>query len=167
MPQRIAKRGDTVSYRNTRGETQNMTVIGEQITPAQPGSSTSTTGGTLAAGTYSYRVTAVMNGTESGPSTAKTQVTTGATSTVTITWTAVGGAGSYKVYGRTGGSELLMATVTAPTVQFIDDGSLTPAGALPAASSGLVSLKSGPNTPNKTGIALATASKQTNRYYNR
>lgn len=166
MAQRAAHRGDTVSYRNSRGETMNMTVIGEQVTPATPGSSTSTTGGTLAAATYSYRVTAVIAGTESAPSTAKTQVTTGATSTVTITWTAVPGASSYKVYGRTGGSELLMSTVTAPTVQFIDDGSATPSGALPTATSA-VSLKSGPGMANKTQVALATASKQTNRYYNR
>lgn len=163
---RTAKRGDTVSYRNARGETFNMTVIGEQITPVTPASATSTTGGTLAAATYSYRVTAVIGGTESAPSTAKTQVTTGTTSTVDITVTPVPGATAHKIYGRTGGSELLMGTITMPTVIFTDTGSVTPAGALPTAT-GAVSLKSGPGMANKTQIAKASAAKQTNVYYNR
>lgn len=166
MPQRTAKRGDTVSYRNTDGETFNMTVIGEQITPAQPTSSTNTSGGTLAAATYSYRVTAIVGGTESAPSVAKTQVTTGTTSTVTIDWVAVPGASTYNVYGRTGGSELKMTPSPIAAVTFTDTGSVTPSGALPTAT-GAVSLKGGPGRANVHNVAKATAAKQTNVYYNR
>lgn len=89
----------------------------------------STTGGTLAAGVKSYRVTSVNAIGQSLPSVAATTTTTGATSTATITWAAVPGATSYKVYGRSAGTELLMATVTAVT--WTDTGAVTPAGALP------------------------------------
>jgi hypothetical protein len=101
---------------------------------AAPATSTSTTGGTLAAATYSYRVAYLFGTLVSAPSPAKTQITTGATSTVTIDVTGLvpPGATSWRVYGRTGGSELLMGTQTLPaTLTFIDDGSGTPSGALP------------------------------------
>lgn len=137
MPNRTAHLGDTVIFRDAGGSTRAAIVYADQRpTPAQAASSTATTGGTLAAATYSYRVSFVVNGIETQASAAKTQVTTGATSTVTVdmtgktvspTWT------SMKVYGRTGGSELLMATVASPTLTFVDDGSATPSGALPAA----------------------------------
>jgi hypothetical protein len=166
---RTARRNDTVSYRNAVGQTFNATVIADTKAPsATPASSTATTGGTLAAATYSYRVTFVTQGLETAPSPAKTQVTTGATSTVTIDVTGMvaSGATSWKVYGRTGGSELLMGTVTLPTLTFVDTGSVTPSGALPT-DTGNVSLL-GPSTmANVTNIAKASAVKQTNRYYNR
>jgi len=164
MPLRVAKKGDNVIYRNTRGETQAMVVTGSQQTaPATPGSSTSTTGGTLAAATYSYRVSAVVDGIETLASTAKTQITTGTTSTVTVTWVAVPGATSHKVYGRTGGSELLMATVAMPTLQFIDDATVTPAGALPAATTA-IRLWS-PYVAQLTAIAKATTMDSVNAYF--
>jgi uncharacterized heparinase superfamily protein len=165
---RTARRNDTVSYRNAVGQTFNATVIADTKAPGAPASSTSTTGGTLAAATYSYRVTFVFQGVETAPSTAKTQVTTGATSTVTIDVTNIvpSFVTSWKVYGRTGGSELLMGTVTMPTKTFVDDGSATPSGALPT-DTGNVSLL-GPSTmANITNVAKASSYKQTNRYFNR
>lgn len=166
---RTARRGDTVSYRNAIGQTFNATVIADTKAPSTaPASSTNTSGGTLAAATYSYRVTFVTQSLETAPSPAKTQVTTGATSTVTIDVTGMvpSGASSWKVYGRTGGGELLMGTVTLPTLTFTDTGSVTPSGALPT-DTGNVSLL-GPSTmANVTNIAKASAAKQTNRYYNR
>jgi len=110
-------------------------------TPAAPTAATATTGGTIPAGTQSYRLTATAGGGETLPSTAVTQATTGSTSTVTLTWVAVSGATGYKVYGRTAGAELLIATVGAVTT-YIDTGSVTPAGALPTA-----------NTSNTAGAA--------------
>lgn len=75
-------------------------------------------GGTAGTTTYGYRVAAVN---AKGTTIAAATVTTAtgpaaltATNKVTISWTAVPGADSYKVYGRTSGSELLMATVTTP-----------------------------------------------------
>jgi hypothetical protein len=58
------------------------------------------------------------------------------TNTITISWTAVAGATSYKVYGRTTGAEQLIGTVTAPTTSFTDTGSVTPSGSLPSNPSG-------------------------------
>ena len=166
MPVRAANRGETVQYRAASGETRNMVVqFKQEAAPAQPTTSTSTSGGTLAASTYSYRVSKVLFGIETQASTAKTQVTTGATSTVTIDWTtgADARATSHKVYGRVGGSELLMATVTMPTTTFIDDGSGTPAGALPAASTAVTLWD--PYGALRTGVAKATTNKGTNVYF--
>lgn len=102
-------------------------------TPVNAAFSTATTGGTLAAGTYSYRVAAKNSFGRTLASTATTQATTGATSTVTVNWGAVTGATGYDVFGRVGGSELLIASVGAVTT-YTDDGSVTPAGALPASN---------------------------------
>lgn len=75
---------------------------------AAPGSvttGTATTGGTIAAATYSVYVTAVSGFGESAPSTVATQVTTGATSTLTVTvGTEPTGAIYYNLYiGTTAG----------------------------------------------------------------
>ncbi len=97
----------------------------------------SSTGGTLAAGIKSYRVSAINSFGETLASTAVTVFTGGATSSTTITFTAVYGATGYKLYGRTSGSELLMYTSGAETLTFTDDGSVTPAGALPVANTAI------------------------------
>lgn len=104
-----------------------------------------TTGGTLATGTYGYRVSAV---TAAGETTAATEVTaavTGPTGSVTVSWNEVPGALAYNVYGRTVAGELKMLpaaaagtttayTVPAGVLSFVDTGSITPAGALPASN---------------------------------
>lgn len=170
---RTARRGDTVAYRNAKGKFRNATVIADTKAPGTPASSTSTTGGTLAAGTYSYRVTFVTQGVETAPSVAKTQVTTGSTSTVTIDVTAIAPnfATSWKVYGRTSGTELLMATTAIGTKTFVDDGSVTPSGALPT-DTGNVSIRIyGGNGGNSyltiQNVAKTNTQKATGRYHNR
>ena len=102
-------------------------------TPVNAAFATATTGGTLAAATYFYRVSALNANGETLASTETSQVTSGTTSTVTVNWGAVTGATGYKVYGRTTGAELLIATVGAVTT-YIDTGAVSPAGALPAAN---------------------------------
>ena len=106
---------------------------------------TATTGGTLTdLTTYYYRVAAVN--AQGGTSLASTETSletgnsTANTNTLTVKWAAVTGATAYKVYGRSTGAELFMATVTAPTLQWVDDGSVTPAGALPASTTTNVTL---------------------------
>lgn len=104
-------------------------------TPVNAAFTTSTTGGSLAATTaYWYRVSAINAYGETLAS-AETSITTGAgaTNTVTVNWGAVAGATGYKVYGRTTGGQLLIATVGAVTT-YTDTGSITPAGALPTAN---------------------------------
>ncbi len=97
-------------------------------------SSTATSGGSLAAATYGYKVTALSAWGEGLPSAERTQVTTGSASTVTVSWPAVAGAGSYRIYGRTsGGPWGALAAVTAPTVSWVDTGSATAGAAPPTA----------------------------------
>lgn len=169
MPLRTARRGDTVSYRNAVGQTFNGLVIGDTKAPATaPGSSTSASGGTLAAGTYSYRITFRYGTLETAPSPAKSQVTTGSTSTVTVDLTGYPipqGATSWRVYGRSAGTELLMGTVTLPTLQFVDDASVTPAGALTTdtGNAGLLLY----SQPNIVSAPKATTVKSVSSYFNR
>lgn len=74
--------------------------------------STSTTGGTLAAATYYYKITALGTTGETTGSNEVSRVTTGSTSTVTFTWAAVSGATGYKIYRSTStGTEKYLATV--------------------------------------------------------
>ena len=122
---------------------QSIIIYAALATPVNAAFATAGTGGTLAAATYYYRVSATDSaGTETLASAETSIVTTGATSTATVNWGAVTGAAGYKVYGRTTGAELLIATVGAVTT-YTDTGAITPSGALP--------------TANNTGIAGTTS----------
>lgn len=107
--------------------------------PVQSALSTATTGGTLAAGTYRYYVTALNAEGETTVSNEQQVTTTGASSTVTVSWAAVTGATSYKIYrtaaGGAAGTQLLVSSDTASP--FIDTGALTPAGAYPTRNTAL------------------------------
>lgn len=109
-------------------------IVSQLATPTGVSTSTTTYGGVLAAGTYSYRVAAFNAFGQTLASTGVTQVTTGTTSAVLVSWTAVTGASGYRIYGRTSGSELLIYSVAAPRTSFLDTGSRGPNGALPGAN---------------------------------
>lgn len=110
-------------------------------TPVITDVTNATTGGTLGDGTYSYRITAINAQGQTLASAADSVVVTSGTGTnkTTITWTAptvspeVSPITGYKIYGRSAGTELLLATVGL-VLTWADDGSLTPAGALPTAN---------------------------------
>jgi hypothetical protein len=70
--------------------------------PAASAPATATTGGTVPAGTYRAVITAYNSRGETLKSSEVSQVTTGATSTVTWSWLAVAGASGYKVYVTNG-----------------------------------------------------------------
>lgn len=97
---------------------------------------TATTGGTLAAATYYYKVTAITSLGETVGSNEVSIVTTGTTSTVTITWAAISGATGYRVYRGTaaGGESVYYAPGNVTT--FTDTGAASTAGTVPAASPG-------------------------------
>jgi lysophospholipase L1-like esterase len=111
------------------------------LTPAPVAAAKS--GGTLGAGTYSYRVSALNALGETLASTAVTATCDGSTTTaVQISWPAINGATGYRVYGRTSGSELRIVTnggnslsgqARAPCF-YVDTGAATPSGALPASN---------------------------------
>jgi hypothetical protein len=122
-----------------------MGVALEQLLPpVQSALGTATSGGTITAGTYKYVVTAINAQGETTASNEQTIVTTGATSTVTVTWAAVTGATGYKLYktaaGGGTGTELLYKTVGVTTTD-IDTAPGAPAGAFPTVNSALT-----PNT---------------------
>jgi hypothetical protein len=66
--------------------------------PVSTAPSTSTSGGTLPAGTYRAKITAYNSRGETLASSEQSQVTTGAASTATFGWNAVSGATGYRVY---------------------------------------------------------------------
>lgn len=111
----------------------------EQLTPpVQSALATATTGGTIAAGTYRYIVTAINANGETTKSNEQTIVTTGSISTVTVTWAAVTGATGYKLYKTAAGgatnTELLYKTVGL-VITDIDTAPGSPSGAFPSTNS--------------------------------
>jgi peptidoglycan/xylan/chitin deacetylase (PgdA/CDA1 family) len=95
---------------------------------------TATTGGTLAAGTWFYRLTATSATGETLPSAEVSATTTTATSKVTLTWSAPAGATGYRIYrSSTSGAQTLLAAVGAVTA-YADTGAATPGAATPPTS---------------------------------
>jgi len=97
-------------------------------------------GGTIPTSTAcNYSVVALDAAGSSLPSpqAAAAVTTTGGNQKVQITWNLVPGAQQYAIYGRTAGSQLLIATVTATaytvggTQSYVDTGAITPSGAAP------------------------------------
>lgn len=95
-------------------------------TPQSVTASGAITGGTLAAGTYSYKVTAGLTvaGGQVIRSTASAEVNapvdTGTTGAVTVSWTAVPNAAWYFIYGRSAGGENVRQYTT--STSFTDTG---------------------------------------------
>ena len=90
-------------------------------------------GGTLAAGTYGYRVVAYgpcgNNTTCRSTASAEVRATVGASGAVTVSWSAVPGATSYRVYGRTSGAQNQYWTTT--TRVLVDGGVSGTSSAVP------------------------------------
>jgi hypothetical protein len=103
--------------------------------PGPPTGLALTVNGTAGTTHYAYRVSA-LNAAGETLACAEVVTTTGnatltAANSVTLNWNAVTGATSYKVYGRTAGSELFIDSTSATT--YTDGGTVvTPSGALPA-----------------------------------
>ncbi|HEY6019620.1 MAG TPA: hypothetical protein VIY48_06890, partial [Candidatus Paceibacterota bacterium] len=97
-----------------------------------PVPTTSAVAGSLAAGTYYYRVAARNTNGDTVASSEVSRVL-GATGGVKLDWTApTGTITEYRIFGRTQGTEqLLLASVPVGTLTFTDSGSLTPAGDIP------------------------------------
>ncbi|GGO86601.1 hypothetical protein GCM10011584_09310 [Nocardioides phosphati] len=105
--------------------------------PVQANLATATTGGTLAAATYYYVVTAVTSSGETTVSNEKSITTTGATSTVTVSWTRVPGATDYRIYRSTSAGTEKLVTSVAPQwtdSSFLDTGYDTDATSPPVSN---------------------------------
>lgn len=97
--------------------------------------STATTGGTLAAATYYYKITALNAAGETIASNEVSQVTTGTTSTVTLTWAAISGATGYRVYRGTAAGLENAYYAPGNVTTFTDTGAASTAGSPPASNS--------------------------------
>ncbi len=97
-------------------------------TPQNVSVSAALAGGSLAAGSYHYKVVA-RHPTQTGTahrSTASAEascvIASGTTGKCTITWSAVTNATVYYIYGRSSGGQNIRWSVTAPTVTYVDTG---------------------------------------------
>jgi hypothetical protein len=125
-----------VKYRHIDGQVFDANVTGFTAGAlSTPGVPTVTPQGTTGGNTYRYQIVArnssgvTVGGT--GGQTTSGNAALSATNFNRVTWSAVTGAESYDVYGRTqaDGSTLFIKNVVGTT--FDDDGTLTPSGALP------------------------------------
>lgn len=100
---------------------------GGLATPDLPTLETAASGGSLAAATYYVKVAAVNASGVSIASAEASQVTTGSTSTVTVTYAPVTGASGYRVYiGTTSGAQTVyFADTASPLVVTTLSGALT------------------------------------------
>lgn len=125
---RVPQPGDTLmcTARTTPGAPTALT-----ITPHS-------TGGTLAAGTYFYKVSStITNGESLGGNEVTSGPLTGSTNSVDLSWTAPsgGGATGYKVWRGTaiGAEDTLVAVITdGDTTTFTDDGSSSTPAEMPS-----------------------------------
>lgn len=107
--------------------------------PAAPTVTCATTGGTLAAGTYAYVVTARLRVANGGDATSRNSnegtgtVASGTTGSCVVSWAAVATASSYRVYGRTTGAQDRYFSATAVT--YTDTGLAGTLGTAPATGS--------------------------------
>jgi len=127
----------SVLYRHVDGQIYDAYIKGQQVGAiSTPGTPTVTPQGTTGATTYGYRIVARNSSGVTLPGTGGTTATGNATLSATnfnrVTWSAVTGAESYDVYGRTAAAELFMVNTTA--LQFDDTGTVTPSGALPGSN---------------------------------
>jgi hypothetical protein len=108
-----------------RGNTLTRPVSWRSALVSTPGgvSATAGTGGSLAAGTYAYRVVArraVSGGTATSARTSEVTAAVGSGGRITIRWNAVANASEYRVYGRTPGGQTMFWTVQ--STSFTDTG---------------------------------------------
>jgi hypothetical protein len=164
-----------VIYRDAKGKTRAGVPLAVSAPAKGTGSiptglvATPGAAGTLNNGTYGYRVSAVVGGESLACATVTAVTVAGpGAGSVGLSWNAVTGATNYKIYGRTSGSELLMATQTGTT--FTDNGSVTPSGALPtlATNTATVTTRASNFSPKSgtTGVTQAVAMRgSTARYF--
>lgn len=121
--------------------------------PVQAAATTATTGGTLAAGTYRIRVTAVNDRGETERSNEITRVTTGTTSTITANWANVSGETGYRIYvspvNGAAGTEQYVTQVAADATSYTWTGTpaADPTRLAPTTSTAVVSVQKSFNSP--------------------
>jgi len=137
-----------------------LAAAANKLIPTNLGATPVASGGTLADGSYSYRVSATVGGVEGLACVAVSATVSGGAGagSVQLSWTAVAGATAYQVYGRSGS---LLQIVSQAGTTYTDTGSVTPSGALPtlAKNTATVATRYSNNPPKSgvTGVVQATA----------
>lgn len=120
---------------DTAATTSPLLTIGNLAPPVQSAVVGSATGGTLAAATYYYVVTALNAQGETLKSNETSYVAGGATSSVTVAWTAVAGATGYRIYRGTASTvENVYYSVAGTAVSFLDTGAANTGGTPPVSN---------------------------------
>lgn len=122
-----------VDFQTNQPSVGDTIVCSTRTTPTAPTSlavSGSTSGGSIAAGTYYWKVTATIPNGETLPTTAVSATLTGSTSSASLSWTAPTGSGAtgYNVYRGTTSStvnQLVGVITSGAQVTFIDKGGPT------------------------------------------
>jgi hypothetical protein len=105
--------------------------------PTLTSATASATGGSLAAATYYYEITATTAYGETLSSNQVSATTTGATGSVALKWLALTSASvtGYRIYRATAsGQETLLTSVAATATSYTDTGSAVPGSTVPPAS---------------------------------
>ena len=131
---KIALAKDAGGAAGTYGNDGAALVLPFIATPSGGAGVASSTGGSLSAGEYSYKIVAGnLDGVSvPGEPIAVTIPAGTSTNKVSLTWNAVEGATGYLIYGRTNGNWLQIGT--SGTTSFDDTGAATPDGAIQPAS---------------------------------
>lgn len=111
-----------------------VTLAAQVAAPVQAALATATTGGTLAAATYFYKITALNANGETIGSNEQSIATTGSTSTVTVSWAKAAGAASYRIYRGTAAGAQTVFYAVGDVATFTDTGSAGAAGSVPTAN---------------------------------
>jgi hypothetical protein len=126
------------------------------IVAAPVATATAGSGGTLAAGTYAYRVVAYLpcgnNTTCRSAASAEVKATTSASGSVTVKWPAISGATSYRIYGRTAGAANQYWTAT--TTTFVDSGAAGTSGSAPTSAGNKWVVKNLLEVKNGRGVLI-------------
>lgn len=112
--------------------------------PQYPTLTASASGGSLATGSYNYKLTTIdVAGNESypGPAANADAAVTGPTGSVLLAWNPVRDAAGYKVYGRTSSGYGLIATLDADATSFVDVGGKTTGAAPPTTNASTIGCK--------------------------
>lgn len=126
----IAKSVPGVDYAILNSSTKPNSLTGIK-NPDAPTLGTSTSGGVLPAATYYYKLTAFNGTIETGVGGEASQVTTGSTSSNSLSWTAVPGATKYRIYRGTATNAQTVYYESA-TNSFTDTGAVASPGSPPA-----------------------------------
>jgi YD repeat-containing protein len=156
--------GRTTTFHYTSGNMTSITAPGNCTGPGALAGTASTSGGSLASATYYYEVTPVSAAGEWTASTEISKAVTGPTGKVTLTWTAVSGATSYRIYrGTTSGGE--NTYYTSSTTSYTDTGA-TGTSASPPAQSGTCLYRYGYTSGKLTSYADPASKQATSYAYN-